>query len=343
MKNFVKAITVVLVSLCGASAFCATYIDQVAVHGKTVRYMKKSGDSHVELLLEKNHSSGWNGEYSQGDEPVDDYCGPTAMMNILHWYDNPIDKKKKAAYKQLGREAKTNKWAKKFEFFPECEAACLALGLPPIGAAEGCAATCNGILKKRAARGTLPKYMKSALSKHKPKGYKVYMSQDKLAWEQLMLALSEGNPVATLISTKNNMLHWVTVVGHFKKGKKWFFRLANATQPTVDKDTFRSWWSLKKVSSKKSVRNVLKDLGLRPYSMVYFAKKEKSAGWKWDYKFEKKGSCTVHYCGETLKKNHKKTVSKEYMFGYAVDKEDKCLCKYKDVSKQPATHVWKVN
>ena len=344
MKNqIVKLLVLLIVGLYTVTGFC-DYTEKLKVSDDTTRILKKQGDASVDLYLDKDAKNPWLQKYKQSNEPTKDYCGPTAIMNMLYWYDSQIDSDRKKAYETLGKESKTNSWAKKNEFKDECKKNACAVNTKKVSSLTGglirpvtvssdaCVNSCNDALRKWAVRGTLPKYMKKGMEKYTPKGMKVYLSTKDDNIEKIILALSEGNPVAVLVSTEQMMLHWATIVGVFRDGdaNKWMFRINNMPQKTVDEDTFRTWWSLKRVHGNKQFRSVLHQVGVTPYAMVYYGKKKAP---KWEYQFKKSGSCNLKACKKALKKKSDTKAKSEFMFAYANKNGDKCECSFKDKSE----------
>jgi hypothetical protein len=226
----------------------------VVISQSLTRYARKSAAAEFELQLTSG-GGGYEQAFDQDDEPEDNYCGPTAGKNLLHWYG------KARSYETLASAMSTNDWANGLDVLAACSAAC---SFEPL-----CAGSCYTVVNGALEVGTLPDDMAHALDLYKPSGYRVYRYESASESIHRMLSqVAEGNPVVALQSTGKRNLHWVVVTGtYFDANSNLVLRIANSENRTVN--DFLSDWSLSKVGN-SAVRKVLKELGLVPYIMIHY-------------------------------------------------------------------------
>jgi hypothetical protein len=209
-----------MVGSCDPSRGCV-FTDQrtaLNISADTRRFVWRRVDVGVDLYYDQACVP-WSGNWTQSDEPHDNYCGPTAGMNVLDWYGTP------SSYAQLGSEMKTNDWMSGWDLAWDCALLCGILLPDP-----SCIAACMGAADYFTDVGTSPDNMESALRKHSivgaNTGYLLYRRGGNPGLEGLERLLAQGSPVIGLIWT-GSTLHWVTIVGTYNQEGTVMVRLAN--------------------------------------------------------------------------------------------------------------------
>ena len=223
--------------------------------GKVTRKIGTAPGGVRALYLDTTATTAYEGKYLQADEPIKNYCGPTAGKNLLYWYG--ID----PSYSSIAKKMQTNTWENGGKASALCGTVCSA---EPI-----CTGLCISLLTSRLKAGTLPADARKALEHYAPAGYEVRSSSGKRNIGLILEQLLQGNPVMALESTGEDNLHWVVVTGAFIDQGKLALQVANGTKRYVE--TFLDDWSISKVGG-KTVRSIFERLGLEPYTMIYLAR-----------------------------------------------------------------------
>jgi hypothetical protein len=212
----------------------------------------------------------WNGKWVQSMEPHDNDCGPTAVLNLLSWYGITSD------YPTLESEMETNNWESTHDLtgikFGVCALGCTFVLVPD----PTCMIPCMIGLEHLPEPGTLPDGMLNGLILNQPPGYMPQLSSNDPKnpdwFEQKLMA---GTPVAILMSNGDFNLHWALVTGIYEDPTNGLtYKLANGEplSPTGTMDSFYTDWSLDPVSGSGVVKSVLGDLGLQPYTALWYEK-----------------------------------------------------------------------
>ncbi len=221
-------------------------------------------DGRVDLF-EDRQCTEWKGNWIDDDEPHENYCGPTAAMNLLDWYGAP------SSYDQLGSEMHTNNWMSNAEAIKACTCFCSpcrwCLCPDVLTCTPACAVLANGFFDV----GTHPDDMESTLRKHSPlgssEGYLLFRHQGNPGLETLEYRLAEGNPVVVLI-WNGKTLHWTLVTGTYDANGTVMVRLANNNDLTWD--TFVHQWSFEGLNW--PVPRLLGDFGIKNFVSMHYEK-----------------------------------------------------------------------
>src|SRR6478609_5814216 len=223
---------------------------------KPDRYVLATNDGKRDLYLQVPCAIPWDETWTQRQEPPEgNFCDPTAVKNILHWYDG-----KSPYYETLGRQLRTNAWGYDLVITAFCAAHC---PLDPVA----CGAACYAAGAK-ADPGTLPNDMIAVLRNSTPTGYKLITSFESEATNELLALLRSGNPVIVLESRSSTNMHWTVVngVGIAQDGTMQL-RFANSDDRPLAE--FVEDWSLKKLEP-VAKDFVVGQLGIKPYTMIAY-------------------------------------------------------------------------
>ena len=321
MKHFKIAILALSMLTYCMFAQASTFSERIKVDNNTWRYLMKLQNPYLNFMDPEDSLEVWTERWIQDDEEdagYTNYCGPTAGKNVLYWYGNDT-----VSYSTMGSKMKTNNWASGWDIVAECAKVC---PITPIGPSPSCVSTCAALIKKYLIVGSLPGDVKSAMTTYTPPDTSLYFSQKNDDLEEINLALSEGNPVMVLISSGEYALHWTAVVGRFTNSSGApYYRLANNSN--LSESTFLTYWSLSKLTSNSYARKVLEGKGIKPYTMMYYAK----AVPDWENEFTISGTCSLSNCKSTLEKQSGYTPMYPYMFAdtFQLDATH-CTCAFKD-------------
>jgi hypothetical protein len=209
----------------------------------------------------------WDGTWIQSSEPSKNYCGPTAGMNLLHWYTGPVPYN---TYYQLGSEMKTNNWMSYTEALSACYCFCAPdpwCVTPNPLCDVSCPLVANGFLDV----GTHPDDLERTLRKHSilgsSVGYLLLRHRGNPGLEALEYRLAQGNPVVVLIWT-GETLHWTTVIGTYDQNGTNMVRFANHNPQTWD--WFIHQWSFEGLNW--PVPGLLDDFGIKNYVWMHYEK-----------------------------------------------------------------------
>jgi hypothetical protein len=272
MKTPLLVVALAILVALPAKASDADYY-KISISQDQERYTALSDNDDIDLILNMNDVCDhvpWTQRYDQNDEPIANYCGPTAVKNTLYWYG--VDN---VGYYTLGSEMRTNNWDNDEEVFfllgGFCLGPCsfLSLCVPCVAACVGtCSTAAYEILSTHLKAGTLPQNMRSAMEKYKPNNYRVVYSDGQANLRYIEDQLADGNPIIALIYN-NGALHWVVITGVYKDeaSNQTMLRLANNDDMTWS--SFVNAWSLAHVTDVDAARFVLNELGVVSYVMIH--------------------------------------------------------------------------
>jgi Ca2+-binding RTX toxin-like protein len=177
---------------------CVRFCDPIVVNTGVTRCVAARNGS-VTLFLDPNDpTSQYTEQYLQSDEPVENFCGPTAGKNLLFWYGADV------GYSTLASEMHTNTWDTALVF-----GAVFLLVPEPITAGILAAVISSEAVKA----GTLPGDMRNVLASRAPAGHGLCSENSSVTIDELRRSLSSGNPVVFLESRGEGNLHWAVVTG----------------------------------------------------------------------------------------------------------------------------------
>lgn len=232
---------------------------EVKVSKYMTRYVKTSSKG-ISLHLEED-SSKYMGEFSDADEPYPAWCGPTALKNLLFWYDTYM------SYYDAGKTLKTSSDASDPEIWFVCAAACGADVVI-------CTNICYDLFKDMVqdGQGTTTKHAFAAIKKLTPEGYEFHSTSDDPSMiVELIDQLWEGNPV--FINEYVGGLHMAVLTGiHIDKEGVPHVRMANSAYRTLEQ--FMEGWSLKGFGDDKKRRRVKRLFGIKPFMAAWYSKKD---------------------------------------------------------------------
>jgi Ca2+-binding RTX toxin-like protein len=236
---------------------CTPWCTQIEVAPGTIRCVQAPGDGSVGLHLSPGDMTPWEQEWRQSDEPVDNYCGPTAGKNVLFWYDEH------PSYEDLALDMHTNEWEEGAALFGLSVIACG-------GDFIICAPILYFILSDTLIdAGSLPADVASTLWDRRPAGYDLCTSSGDDDIEPIRDALEHGSPVVYLESRSSGNLHWAVVTGLYYNDGDDDLRVRIANSGDRSWSDFVTDWSLAQVGD-DVVKNILTNLGLVPYIRFYY-------------------------------------------------------------------------
>jgi hypothetical protein len=243
---------------------CAEQRTELDISPSLPRFSGRKPNGRVNLY-DSNSCKYWPGTWFQGDEPKDNYCGPTSGMNLLHWYTGPVPD---GTYSQLGSEMHTNDWMSVSEALSKCLCVCGPfMCIPEPTCYAACTVVANGFFDV----GTHPDDMENALRKHSvlgfSTGYLLFRHKGNPGLEALEYRLAQGNPIVLLIWT-GDTLHWATVIGTYDKDGTTMVRFANHGDQTWG--WFVHQWSFDGINW--PVPGILSDFGIKNYVWMHYEK-----------------------------------------------------------------------
>jgi hypothetical protein len=171
------------------------------------RFSMESPDGRVNLYYD-TECAPWEGDWFQGNEPADNFCGPTAGMNLLDWYGTP------STYDHLGDEMNTNDWISTTEALKACLCSCSPC--PKCLCPElSCSALCTALSNTFFDVGTPPDDLENTLRKHSllesSVGYLLFRHRGNPGLETLEYLLAQGSPIVVLL-WNGKTLHWTLII-----------------------------------------------------------------------------------------------------------------------------------
>ena len=225
----------------------------VVVGTGTTRCFATPDATTVNLYLEPNSSTfdtPWQQSFDQDDEPVANYCGPTAGMNLFAWYGIP------ASYPELGQDMGTNNW----DNGAIVAGALAACGLDPICTTIVAVAAMNAI----GPAGSPPSDVGQTLLTMLPPGY-VFCANSPTTIDQVHRSLVNGNPIVVLVSAGSANLHWEVITGLYTNGGDTWVRLGNSDDNDKSWSDFQNEWSLAPLGLDSTTSGLLSSLlGIGP-------------------------------------------------------------------------------
>ena len=227
------------------------------------RFSLESPDGRVNLYYD-TECFPWVGNYFQGNEPADNYCGPTAGMNLLDWYGAP------STYDHLGDEMNTNDWISTPEALKACLCSCspCPMCLCP---EPSCSAVCTVLSNTFFDVGTPPDDLENTLRRHSrlesSVGYLLFRHRGNPGLETFEYLLAQGNPIVVLI-WNGKTLHWALVTGTYDANGTVMVRFANNDDLTWD--TFVHQWSFE--SMNWPVPRLLDNFGIENFVWMHYEK-----------------------------------------------------------------------
>jgi len=227
------------------------------------RFSLESPDGRVNLYYD-TECFPWVGNYFQGNEPADNYCGPTAGMNLLDWYGAP------STYDHLGDEMNTNDWISTPEALKACLCSCspCPMCLCP---EPSCSAVCTVLSNTFFDVGTPPDDLENTLRRHSrlesSVGYLLFRHRGNPGLETFEYLLAQGNPIVVLI-WNGKTLHWALVTGTYDANGTVMVRFANNNDLTWD--TFVHQWSFE--SMNWPVPRLLDNFGIENFVWMHYEK-----------------------------------------------------------------------
>jgi hypothetical protein len=232
------------------------------------RFIWWKPDGRVNLYEDDLGCLPWKEDWNQDNEPHDNYCGPTAAKNLLHWYESWVVEH---SYDRLGSEMHTNDWMSITEALKNCACFCSSVPLcllpNPV-----CWAGCTALSDTFFDVGTHPDDMEDTLRKFLPLGnsvgYVLHRGRGNDGLEAIEQVLANGNPIVVLIWT-GSTLHWTLITGTFyDQNGTLMIRFANHTDQTWD--WFVHQWSFAGLNW--PVPDIFSHFGVKPYVWMYYEK-----------------------------------------------------------------------
>jgi hypothetical protein len=234
----------------GDGTSCVEFCTPIIVGAGVERCVRVRGDS-VRLYLNATDHVEWEETYVQSDEPVVNFCGPTAGKNLLSWYGADVP------YSTIAAEMRTNAWD-----FPVVFAAVFIIIPEPITAAILSAIISDAAVKA----GTLTGDMRHVIAVHAPPGYVMCPEDGAVTLDEIRASLVHGNPVIHLESAGEGNLHWAAVTGILDSSSNPTLRIANSYDRSFSQ--FQTDIGLTRVGS-GVVQQILRDLfGLNPQTII---------------------------------------------------------------------------
>lgn len=220
----------------------------------------RTGQNGVQLLTSRDGDP-WRGQWNAWDEPEPGYCGPTAMRNMLWWYNDGLD----VSYDHAAAMMDLDDWRleDKQDTIWACSGACMAEPL--------CVAGCYLVIKKQlSGLGVTAKGAVKALKRWAPEGYEAHVTKDDpSAIVELVEQLLDGNPVVISEYIEGNLhLSILTGISVDDTGVPWVV-MANSYERTLDE--FMRAWSLRDFGDSKTVKRAARRrVGIAPFMAVWW-------------------------------------------------------------------------
>ncbi len=238
---------------------------EIHINDTTTRYVKTTRKD-VKLYLSE-YADQWNESYVDSDEPRSDYCGPTAVKNMMSWYGQDF-----ISYEDIGRDMKVNRGYITGSHWAKCAAICT-------GEILFCTNICLKIVEKKALQqGTNIKHLKKYLENKTPEGYTFnHTVGDPSMIAEILQQLLNGNPVVIneLVNPEvvggpdKDMLHTSVLTGLVIERGVIHVTMANSYKRPLRR--FMEDWSLERLGS-KARRRIASKLGARPFEAMWYEK-----------------------------------------------------------------------
>ena len=241
-------------------------VKEIPINKDLTRYVKTSCEG-VDLYLTEE-SDQWYTTYTVLNEPHKDYCGPTAVKNLMAWYGTDT-----LSYEEIGEMLDADRTYMGGKEWATCAAACA-------GEILFCTNICLRILDKKIGQaGTRTKHAKKALRKLAPKGYKLsHTVGDPSMIEEVLYQLLQGNPILINellnpdvigIEGKPDEMHMSVMTGIEIESNVIYVIVANSFRRPLRR--FMEDWSLKRLGSLRS-RKLSSKLGAKPFEAIWYEK-----------------------------------------------------------------------